>query len=202
MKIKIIIMLIFFNISAFATTHKIAVIVGNHVITDYDLDQKIRFMMFTQGIDPVQNKPSTLYGYFLNPIIDNDLLTSRIKETGGSVSPQDIELGMQYMAQTRKTTVENLINKAIIEYGMTKESFASCIKDDMIMQVMFLSPLGNDVKISDDEVNEEAKKESIKLDDKEGIQRIKNMLMQKAIGQKAKQIIQGLRQSTFIEIKR
>jgi nucleoside-diphosphate-sugar epimerase len=56
-------MLIFFNISASAITHKIAVIVGNHVITDYDLDQKIRFMMFTQGIDPVQNKPSTLYGY-------------------------------------------------------------------------------------------------------------------------------------------
>jgi len=195
-------MLIFFNISASAITHKIAVIVGNHVITDYDLDQKIRFMMFTQGIDPVQNKPSTLYGYFLNPIIDNDLLTSRIKQTGGSVSQQDIELGMQYMAQIRKTTVENLINKATIEYGMTKESFTSCVKDDMIMQVMFLSPLGNDIKISDDEVNEEAKKESIKLDDKEGIQTIKNMLMQKAIGQKAKQIIQGLRQSTFIEIKR
>jgi hypothetical protein len=72
----------------------------------------------------------------------------------------------------------------------------------MIMQVMFLSPLGNDVKISDDDINEEAKKESIKLDDKKGIQTIKNMLMQKAIGQKAKQIIQGLRQSTFIEIKR
>jgi hypothetical protein len=195
-------MLIFFNISASAITHKIAVIVGNHVITDYDLDQKIRFMMFTQGIDPVQNKPSTLYGYFLNPIIDNDLLTSRIKQTGGSVSQQDIELGMQYMAQIRKTTVENLINKATIEYGMTKESFTSCVKDDMIMQVMFLSPLGNDIKISDDEVNAEAKKESIKLDDKEGIQTIKNMLMQKAIGQKAKQIIQGLRQSTFIEIKR
>ncbi len=140
--------------------------------------------------------------YFLNPIIDNDLLTSRIKQTGGSVSQQDIELGMQYMAQIRKTTVENLINKATIEYGMTKESFTSCVKDDMIMQVMFLSPLGNDIKISDDEVNEEAKKESIKLDDKEGIQTIKNMLMQKAIGQKAKQIIQGLRQSTFIEIKR
>ena len=195
-------MLIFFNISAFATTHKIAVIVGNHVITDYDLDQKIRFMMFTQGIDPIQNKPSTLYGYFLNPIIDNDLLTSRIKQTGGSVSPQDIELGMQYMAQIRKTTVESLINKAITEYGMTKESFASCVKDDMIMQVMFLSPLGNDIKISDNDVNEEAKKESIKLDNKEGLQMIKNMLMQKAIGQKAKQIIQSLRQSTFIEIKR
>jgi hypothetical protein len=44
------------------------------------------------------------------------------------------------------------------------------------------------------------KKESIKLDDKEVIQRIKNMLMQKAIGQKAKNIIKGLRQSTFIEL--
>ena len=158
--------------------------------------------MFTQGIDPAKNKPSTLYGYFLNPIIDNDLLTSRIKQTGGYVSPQDIELGMQYMAQIRKTTVEGLIHKATIEYGMTKESFKNCVKDDMIMQVLFLSPLGNDVKISDDDINEEAKKESIKLDDKEGIQTIKNMLMQKAIGQKAKQIIQGLRQSTFIEIKR
>ncbi len=194
------ILLFAFCISASAMEHKIAAIVGDHIITEYELDQKIRFTIFSQGMDKKIN-PREMYPYFINSIVENDLIISRLKQSGGIISDEDVQNSIRFMALNTKSTPEKIIQTATEEYGINKNSFFEFIKNDMLMQNMFWGPMANDVKISDEEIKKEANNKNLNSEDPKIIQEIKLSLTQKIIGQKIKQIVQSLRQQTFVEIK-
>jgi hypothetical protein len=97
---KIFLFLLLIPITSAFSGQRIAAIVGDHVITEYELEQKIRFIMFSQGISKEGN------------ILDIAVDMNVIKKSGswyeydGSKIGQGRDSAKEYLVQNPKITIE------------------------------------------------------------------------------------------------
>jgi len=138
---------------AFAEDFRIVAVVGDEVITNYDLQQRIRIISLTSGkIFTGQH-----YGVLANQIREV-LITERLQHIEArkyGLVPSESKVLESYksLANENKMTIKKF-NKFLSDAGVSKDSFRSQIEATLTWQNLLINKIRSTINVSDFEIDD------------------------------------------------
>ncbi len=152
----IIIIFILTNISH-SETQKIAVVVNDEIISEYDINERIKLITFSSNI---RNK--NLRNKILNLLIDEKIKIQESKKLGFSITEKEIERGINIIEKQNKMAKGQLK----IELTRNKISFNTLIEQltgELLWQKVLSGKIYPQVTVSENELEEALKIKSNNL---------------------------------------
>ena len=198
-KRQLIILNIFFllvsNVNATEDKNKIAILVNDNVITNYDIEQRIKMFAILNQINITPENSNSITNNIVNELIDNLLKIEKINEYNISVKNSDIE---------------RLENQYFKKIGISKEKIFELMKFNRVDTDQFYQMLYNDIawqtlisklyyritSVSDEEIEE-----LLNQDPQISREMAEQIIMDKQLGLKSSKMLRDLRDEATIEYK-
>ncbi len=198
MKILIILNIFFLlvsNVNATEDKNKIAILVNDNVITNYDIEQRIKMFAILNQINITPENSNSITNNIVNELIDNLLKIEKINEYNISVKNSDIE---------------RLENQYFKKIGISKEKIFELMKFNRVDTDQFYQMLYNDIawqtlisklyyritSVSDEEIEE-----LLNQDPQISREMAEQIIMDKQLGLKSSKMLRDLRDEATIEYK-
>ncbi len=131
----------------------IAAIVNDHIISRYDLEQRIKLVMVTSGIPNSPEMVSRIKGQVLRGLIDEVLETQEAKRLEIKIDPNDIEKQYKLIASRANMTLEE-IDKYLADNDISKQTLLNQIYADIAWNKVVGQQFGPLVDVGDQEVDD------------------------------------------------
>jgi len=198
MKILIILNIFFLlvsNVNATEDKNKIAILVNDNVITNYDIEQRIKMFAILNQINITPENSNSITNNIVNELIDNLLKIEKINEYNISVKNSDIE---------------RLENQYFKKIGISKEKIFELMKFNRVDTDQFYQMLYNDIawqtlisklyyritSVSDEEIEE-----LLNQDPQISREMAEQIIMDRQLGLKSSKMLRDLRDEATIEYK-
>ena len=198
MKIIIILNIIFLlvsNVNATEDKNKIAILVNDNVITNYDIEQRIKMFAILNQINVTPENSNSITNSIVNELIDNLLKIEKINEYNISVKNSDIErLENQYF---RKIGISKDKIFELMEFNdVDTNQFYQMLYNDIAWQTLISKLYYRITSVSDEEIEE-----LLNQDPQISREMAEQIIMDKQLGLKSSKMLRDLRDEATIEYK-
>ena len=198
MKIIIILNIIFLllsNVNATEDKNKIAILVNDNVITNYDIEQRIKMFAILNQINITPENSNSITNSIVNELIDNLLKIEKINEYNISVKDTDIErLENQYF---RKTGISKDKIFELMEFNdVDTDQFYQMLYNDIAWQTLISKLYYRITSVSDEEIEE-----LLNQDPQISREIAEQIIMDKQLALKSSKMLRDLRDEATIEYK-
>jgi len=198
MKIIIILNIIFLlvsNVNATEDKNKIAILVNDNVITNYDIEQRIKMFAILNQINVTPENSNSITNSIVNELIDNLLKIEKIKEYNISVKNSDIErLENQYF---RKIGISKDKIFELMEFNdVDTNQFYQMLYNDIAWQTLISKLYYRITSVSDEEIED-----LLNQDPQISREIAEQIIMDKQLALKSSKMLRDLRDEATIEYK-
>ena len=198
MKIIIILNIIFLlvsNVNATEDKNKIAILVNDNVITNYDIEQRIKMFAILNQINITPENSNSITNSIVNELIDNLLKIEKINEYNISVKNSDIErLENQYF---RKIGISKDKIFELMEFNdVDTNQFYQMLYNDIAWQTLISKLYYRITSVSDEEIDE-----LLNQDPQISKEIAEQIIMDKQLALKSSKMLRDLRDEATIEYK-
>ena len=194
--INIFLILILFN--AHATEgdgNKIAVLVNDSVITNYDIEQRIKIFAILNQVQITNENGAVIANKVIDELIDNLLKIEKIDEHSIKVDNSDLNNYENQIFKSSKIGKEEFLELIKIN-NVNKEQFYDMLYNDIAWQILISRLYYRGTSISDAEIND-----LIYKDPELTYEIAKNIIMDKQLSLKSSKMLRDLRSEATIEFK-
>lgn len=131
----------------------IAAIVNDAVISRYDLDQRVRLVMVTSGIQPTPENVERIREQVLRSLVDEKLQLQEAERLKIEVEPEEVNSSIDTIAQRAGMTREQILG-FLEQAGVNEEALRTQIRADTAWNKVIGARFAPLVQIGDDEVEE------------------------------------------------
>ena len=198
MKIIIILNIIFLlasNVNATEDKNKIAILVNDNVITNYDIEQRIKMFAILNQINITPENSNSITNSIVNELIDNLLKIEKINEYNISVKNSDIErLENQYF---RKIGISKDKIFELMEFNdVDTNQFYQMLYNDIAWQTLISKLYYRITSVSDEEIDD-----LLNQDPQISREIAEQIIMDKQLALKSNKMLRDLRDEATIEYK-
>ena len=198
MKIIIILNIIFLllsNVNATEDKNKIAILVNDNVITNYDIEQRIKMFAILNQINITPENSNSITNSIVNELIDNLLKIEKINEYNISVKNSDIErLENQYF---RKIGISKDKIFELMEFNdVDTNQFYQMLYNDIAWQTLISKLYYRITSVSDEEIED-----LLNQDPQISREIAEQIIMDKQLALKSSKMLRDLRDEATIEYK-
>lgn len=198
MKIFIIInlfLLLIINVYASEDEKKIAILVNDNVITNYDIEQRIIIFAILNQVQITTENSEAITNKIVDELIDNLLKIEKIEEYDVKVDSNDLNNYENQYFKARKLKKEELLELMRIN-NVNEKHFYDMLYNDIAWQILISRLYYRVTSISDAEIEDLIYKDS-------GLTHeiAKTILMDKQLGLKSSKMLIDLRSEATIEYK-
>ena len=198
MKIIIILNIFFLlvsNVNATEDKNKIAILVNDNVITNYDIEQRIKMFAILNQINITPENSNSITNSIVNELIDNLLKIEKINEYNINVKNSDIEkLENQYF---RKIGISKDKIFELMEFNdVDTNQFYQMLYNDIAWQTLISKLYYRITSVSDEEIDE-----LLNQDPQISREIAEQIIMDKQLALKSSKMLRDLRDEATIEYK-
>jgi len=131
----------------------IAAIVNDAVISKYDLDQRVRLIVATSGIQPTPDNIERVREQVLRSLVDEKLQLQEAERLELEIEEEEVDKSIDGIAQRAGMTSEEII-KYLAENGINEAALRTQITADVAWNRVISARFAPLVKIGEDEIDE------------------------------------------------
>lgn len=135
------------------TAHGIAAVVNDGVITTYDVRQRTRFMMATQGIPSNEETQQRVWAQATRALIDEKLQLQEAKKYELEISDAAINHGVQELISSNGISVEEFARR-LAAAGISISTLQDQVESDIVWQRLIGGIYRDRIRISDAQIDE------------------------------------------------
>ena len=198
MKIFVIInlfLLLIINVYASEDEKKIAILVNDNVITNYDIEQRIIIFAILNQVQITTENSEAITNKIVDELIDNLLKIEKIEEYDVKVDSNDFNNYENQYFKARKLKKEELLELMRIN-NVNEKHFYDMLYNDIAWQILISRLYYRVTSISDSEIEDLIYKDA-------GLthEMAKTILMDKQLALKSSKMLRDLRSEATIEYK-
>jgi peptidyl-prolyl cis-trans isomerase SurA len=129
----------------------IAAVVNDEVISGFDLDQRVRLVVSSSGVQPSKAELTRIRAQVLRNLIDEKLKLQEAKRLKVDVKDQDVVDQLKSIAEHNGMTVAD-IRKQLKGEGISIFTLTDQIKAEIAWQTLVQGRYGSEVNVSDQEI--------------------------------------------------
>jgi len=138
-------------------TLRAAAVVNDQVISQLDVEMRVRLVMLSAGISPQQADRARLRDQVLRNLINEQLQLQAAKRFGYSVSEPEVDESVQRVAQNNNMSADQFLS-ILRQNNVTVETFRDQLRANLAWQKVIGNRLSRDVSISDEDVDDAIKR--------------------------------------------
>ena len=198
MKIFIILnlfLILIINVYASEDEKKIAILVNDNVITDYDIEQRMIIFAILNQVQITIENSEAITSKIVDELIDNLLKIEKIEEYDVKIDSSDLSNYENQYFKSRKLKKEEFLELMKIN-NVNEKHFYDMLYNDIAWQILISRLYYRVTSISDAEI-----KDLIYKDSKLTHEMAKTILMDKQLALKSSKMLIDLRSEATIEYK-
>ncbi len=129
----------------------ISAIVNDEVISRYDVQQRIKLIIVTSGIQPTQENVSRLEKQAIRALVNEKIQLQEAIKLDVPTSSEEIDLMLRRIASGNEMSSEEIIN-FISSNGVNAETLLNQIKAELLWNKIVRGRFGSYINISEDEI--------------------------------------------------
>jgi len=130
----------------------ISAIVNDEVISRYDVQQRIKLIIVTSGIQPTQENVSRLEKQTIRALVNEKIQLQEAIKLDVPTSSEEIDLMLRRIASGNEMSSEEIIN-FISSNGVNSETLLNQIKAELLWNKIVRGRFGSYINISEDEIS-------------------------------------------------
>ncbi|MBV45220.1 MAG: hypothetical protein CML87_05175 [Rhodobiaceae bacterium] len=130
----------------------ISAIVNDEVISRYDVQQRIKLIIVTSGIQPTQENVSRLEKQAIRALVNEKIQLQEAIKLDVPTSSEEIDLMLRRIASGNEMSSEEIIN-FISSNGVNSETLLNQIKAELLWNKIVRGRFGSYINISEDEIS-------------------------------------------------
>jgi peptidyl-prolyl cis-trans isomerase SurA len=134
-------------------TLRAAAVVNDQVISQLDIEMRMRLVMLSAGISPQEANRARLRDQVLRNLINEQLQLQAAERFGFSVSEEEIDDAVQRVAQNNNMSADQFLS-ILRQNDVTIETFRQQMRANLAWQKVIRNRLARDVSISDEDVDD------------------------------------------------
>ena len=135
------------------TSHGIAAVVNDDIITTLDLQQRALFMVATQGIKLTEESQKRILQQALKNLIDEKLQIQESDKYEQSISEESVMRGVQNIIKRNGISVEDFANR-LASAGISIDTLKSQVRSEIAWERIIGGLYGPRIRISDAQIDE------------------------------------------------
>ena len=136
-----------------ATSHGIAAVVNDDIVTTYDLQQRALFMMATQGIEPNEAAQQRILAQALRNLVDEKLQIQESQKYDQTISDEAVADGVRRLISRNGISVEDFASR-LATAGISLRTLQDQIRAEIAWQRIIGGLYGSRIRISDAQIDE------------------------------------------------
>lgn len=154
--IRVLMLLLMFVQVSFAYTNNIvAIINGEHVVSEYDIMQRKKLLKFANN--ELKGEEAQQTNLILDKMIQNYLIINDSSRFGITVENIELQNMLNEIAKNNNLTVAQIYNK-LNKYDISKEIFMDYIKEQLLVDKMKQSLSFSRARVSNEEIENEVQR--------------------------------------------
>ena len=183
------------NVSAANTENKIAILVNDNVITNYDIEQRVKFFSLSNKIQITPENSVAITNKIIDELIDDILKNEKVLEYKIKVKDKDLYEFQEIYIKNRGFENANFLSLMSLN-NISTDTFDQIIKTDLSWQILINRLYFRTTSVSELEIDELIKKDqSLSPDIAE------KMVMDKQLALRSNKLLRDLRSEATIEYK-
>lgn len=134
-------------------TLRAAAVVNDQVISQLDVEMRMRLVMLSANISPQQADRGRLRDQVMRNLINEQLQLQAAERFGFSVSEDEIDGAVQQVAQNNNMSADQFLS-ILRQNDVTVETFREQLRANLAWQKVIRNRLARDVSISDEDVDD------------------------------------------------
>jgi len=130
---------------------KIAAIVNDEVISNYDVQQRINLIVFSAGIETTDEDLARMRAQVLRTLVDETLKIQEARRLEIEITKREVDQSIENMSRQNDTTVEK-INEMLLQSGTSVVTLRRQIASDLAWDTIVRGMFGNRVSVTNEEV--------------------------------------------------
>jgi len=184
-----------FNNYASENTNKIAILVNDNVITNYDIEQRVKIFAILNQMQITPENSSIITSNIVDELIDSLLKTEEIKEYNINIESSDLDYYENQYFRSRGLDKEIIFELMKIN-NININEFYEMLYNDIAWQTLIGRLYYRVTSISNEEIEE-----LIKNDPELTIELAEKIIMDKQLALKGSKMLRDLRSEATIEYK-
>ena len=135
------------------SSHGIAAVVNDDVITTYDLRQRSLFMMATQGIEPTDESKRQILAQAMRNLVDEKLQLQESKKYDQTISQEAVNDGVRRLISRNGINIEEFTQR-LAAAGISISTLQDQIRAEIAWQRIIGGLYGSRIRISDAQIDE------------------------------------------------
>ena len=131
----------------------IAAVVNDAVVTDYDVEQRLRLIIVTSGQQPPPEAIPRLRAQVLRTLVDEHLQLQKTGEFEIQIAKEEVDAQLEAIANRAGLTLEQ-IEADLLAQGIDTNTLRSQIRAEIAWQRLVSGMFGSRIRISDDQVDQ------------------------------------------------
>ncbi|MEE3295518.1 MAG: peptidylprolyl isomerase [Pseudomonadota bacterium] len=140
------------NSSTSQEIQAISAIVNDEVISRYDVQQRIKLIIVTSGIQPTQENVSRLEKQAIRALVNEKIQLQEAIKLDVPTSSEEVDLMLRRIASGNEMSSEEIIN-FISSNGVNSDTLLNQIKAELLWNKIVRGRFGSYINISEDEIS-------------------------------------------------
>jgi len=183
------------NAHAIEDGNKIAVLVNDDVITNYDIEQRVMIFGILNQVQITNENITNITNKMVDELIDNLLKLEKVEEHNINVDSNDLKNYENQILNSSKVDKNQFLELMKIN-NVNKKQFYDILYNDIAWQILISRLYYRVTSISDEEIDDLMQKDS-----KLTYEVAKNIIMDKQLSLKGGKMLRDLRSEATIEFK-
>ena len=188
-------LLLFVNVFASEDQNKIAILVNDNVITNYDIEQRVKIFAISNQVQLNTENGSTITNKIVDELIDNLLKVEKIEEYNIEIDSNDLYNYENQYFISKKIKKEDFLELLRIN-NVNEKAFYNMLHNDIAWQILISRLYYRITSVSEEEIND-----LIHKNPELTSEMAERIIMDKQLALKSSKMLRDLRSEATIEYK-
>lgn len=135
------------------TSHSIAAVVNDDIVTSHDLKQRILFMLATTGVDRSEESLARVQAQALKNLVDEKIQVQEAQKYEQEISPQEVDRSVARLIGRNGLDPQDVAQR-LAEAGISLNTLRGQVEAEIAWQRIVNGLYGSRIRISDAQINE------------------------------------------------
>lgn len=144
---------IFAPLAAAQNTHGIAAVVNDDIVTTYDLQQRVLFMVATTGVERTEASIARVQQQAMRNLVDEHIQMQESEKYDQTVDPKEVDQSVGRLISRNGLDPNEVIGR-LAEAGITIDTLRDQVRSEIAWQRIVNGLYGSRIRISDAQIDE------------------------------------------------
>ena len=144
---------IFSPLAAAQTTHGIAAVVNDDIVTTYDLQQRVLFMVATTGVERTEESIARVQQQAMRNLVDEHIQMQESEKYDQTVDPKEVDQSVGRLISRNGLDPNEVIDR-LAQAGITIDTLRDQVRSEIAWQRIVNGLYGSRIRISDAQIDE------------------------------------------------